>query len=119
MLCNGVTHRDCGSTRFASRSRRPRGGDPRLRAARQSYSVHFLPPGEHSHEGTRRLEAKPKPPGREATNRDGGATRPAGTGLPAYKRLQIVVDDKALPVHHPAYTRPAPAAAMSSAVGQE
>jgi hypothetical protein len=64
------------------------------------------------------LEAKPKPLGREATNSDGGATRPAGTGLRAYKRLQIVVDDKA-PVHAPAYTRPIPAAAMSSAVGEE
>jgi DNA-directed RNA polymerase subunit beta' len=48
-----------------------------------------------------------------------GRLIPAGTGLPAYKRLQIVVDDKAQPVHHSAYTRPAPAAAMSSAVGEE
>jgi hypothetical protein len=59
----------------ASAPCRPRGGDPRLRAARQPYNVHFPPPGEHSLEGTRRLEAKPKPPGREVTNRDGGATR--------------------------------------------
>jgi DNA-directed RNA polymerase subunit beta' len=48
-----------------------------------------------------------------------GRLIPAGTGLPAYKRLQIVVDDKAHPVHPPAYTRPVPAAAMSSAVGEE
>jgi hypothetical protein len=86
----------------------------------------FPPPGEHSREGTRRLEAKPKPPVRGATKCSGGATRqettkvlteaaicgktddlrgikenvimgrliPAGTGLPAYKRLQVVVDEK-------------------------
>ena len=48
-----------------------------------------------------------------------GRLIPAGTGLPAYKRLQIVIDDKAQPVHHPAYTRPPAAAAMSSAVGEE
>jgi DNA-directed RNA polymerase subunit beta' len=48
-----------------------------------------------------------------------GRLIPAGTGLPAYKRLQIIVDDKAQPAHQPAYTRPLPTAAMSSAVGEE
>jgi len=48
-----------------------------------------------------------------------GRLIPAGTGLPAYKRLQVVVDDKAQPVHPPAYTRPAAVAQMPSAVGEE
>jgi serine/threonine protein kinase len=56
-------------------ARRPRRGHPRLRAARQPYRVRFVPPGEHSHQGPRRLEAKPKPPGREATRSAGGATK--------------------------------------------
>jgi hypothetical protein len=38
--------------------------------------------------------------------------------LPAYKRLEVVVDDKA-PVHAPAYTRPPAVAQMPSAVGEE
>jgi hypothetical protein len=47
--------------------------DPRVRAARKTCSVHSATPGEHTHQGPRRLEAKPKPPGRETTCLDGGA----------------------------------------------
>jgi hypothetical protein len=128
----------------------PRGCDPRLRAARQSYNVHCPPPGEHSLEGTRRLEAKPKPPGRDTTNCNGGATRqettkvlteaaicgktddlrgikenvimgrliPAGTGLPAYKRLQVVVDEKSETFAPPTYARAVPID-IAAAVGED
>jgi DNA-directed RNA polymerase subunit beta' len=49
-----------------------------------------------------------------------GRLIPAGTGLPAYKRLQMIVEDQGAQVVPPAYTRPAAAAVeMSSVVGEE
>jgi DNA-directed RNA polymerase subunit beta' len=46
-----------------------------------------------------------------------GRLIPAGTGLPAYKRLQVVVDEKAPTYAPPTYTRVAPA--ELAAVGEE
>ena len=47
-----------------------------------------------------------------------GRLIPAGTGLPAYKRLQVVVDEKAPTYAPPQYTRVQPIE-LSSAVGEE
>jgi DNA-directed RNA polymerase subunit beta' len=48
-----------------------------------------------------------------------GRLIPAGTGLPAYKRLQMIVDEQPGGVApHPAYTRPVPAE-LPSVVGEE
>ena len=48
-----------------------------------------------------------------------GRLIPAGTGLPAYKRLQMIVDDQGgAAVQAPVYTRPA-ASELSSVVGEE
>jgi DNA-directed RNA polymerase subunit beta' len=47
-----------------------------------------------------------------------GRLIPAGTGLPAYKRLQMVTDEPTERIPQPAYTRPV-AAELSSAVGEE
>jgi hypothetical protein len=49
----------------------PRAWDPRLRAARQPWSVHFTPPGEHRHQGPWRAQAQPSTPGRATTSTDG------------------------------------------------
>jgi DNA-directed RNA polymerase subunit beta' len=46
-----------------------------------------------------------------------GRLIPAGTGLPAYKRLQLVVEEEAEPMPRPAYAQPV--AAMSSVAGEE
>jgi DNA-directed RNA polymerase subunit beta' len=47
-----------------------------------------------------------------------GRLIPAGTGLPAYKRLQVVTEEPTERIVQPAYTRPVPAE-ISSAVGEE
>ncbi|MEO6598741.1 MAG: hypothetical protein ABIQ16_02640 [Polyangiaceae bacterium] len=55
-------------------------------------------------------------PGRIATCH-GGASRPAGTGLPAYKRLQVVLDEKSPTYAPPTFVRVTPAELV--AVGDE
>ena len=55
-------------------------------------------------------------PGRVATC-NGGASRPAGTGLPAYKRLQVVLDEKSPTYAPPTFVRVTPAELV--AVGDE
>ncbi|MEI9937504.1 MAG: hypothetical protein WDO69_09825 [Pseudomonadota bacterium] len=55
-------------------------------------------------------------PGRVATY-NGGASRPAGTGLPAYKRLQVVLDEKSPTYAPPTFVRVTPAELV--AVGDE
>ncbi|HEY1532718.1 MAG TPA: hypothetical protein VGF76_01825 [Polyangiaceae bacterium] len=47
-----------------------------------------------------------------------GRLIPAGTGLPAYKRLQVVLDEKSPTYAPPTFTRVTPAE-LSSAVGDE
>jgi DNA-directed RNA polymerase subunit beta' len=47
-----------------------------------------------------------------------GRLIPAGTGLPAYKRLQVVVDEKSETYAPPTFTRPTPAE-IAAAVGEE
>ena len=55
-------------------------------------------------------------PGHPATY-NGGASRPAGTGLPAYKRLQVVLDEKSPTYAPPTFVRVTPAELV--AVGDE
>ena len=48
-----------------------------------------------------------------------GRLIPAGTGLPPYKRLQMIVEDQPPGMAPPAYTRPVAAGEMSSVAGEE
>jgi DNA-directed RNA polymerase subunit beta' len=44
-----------------------------------------------------------------------GRLIPAGTGLPAYKRLQVVLDEKSPTYAPPTFTRVTPAELLSAA----
>ena len=48
-----------------------------------------------------------------------GRLIPAGTGLPAYKRLEVVVEDRPAPARPPVYTPMSAASGMSSVVGED
>ncbi len=47
-----------------------------------------------------------------------GRLIPAGTGLPPYKRLQMIVEEQPTGLAPPVYTRPS-AGEMSSVVGED